>query len=127
MKLIIRAWIKIKFLIECSALMVDGVNQHRSNTEDISGLFYTEQRIFQECATEATSLLFFVNCQPSQKTDRNGMIRESLGYASDSGFLGYAASGDRIVAYHRIITMNDICSSTVIRLVLKSVFLQPAI
>lgn len=127
MQFIVGTRIKIQSLIEFPGLLIYGMYQHRTYAENVGGPFYAEQGVFQQSSSQPASLVFFVNRQPTQKSDWNRVICKPTRRASGGMFFRDTAGGDRIIANDDIVTMNDIRSGAVIGLILKRVFPKPEI
>ena len=78
MKFIVWTWFEIEFLIKRPCLQVDGVNQNRSNSEDIRSPFDPEQSVFEQRGAQAVPLLLPVYRQSSEQSNRYGMPCQPL-------------------------------------------------
>jgi hypothetical protein len=127
MKFIAGTWFEVELLIKSSCLLVDGVNQNRSNAENIRSALDAEQGVLEEGRTQAMALFLMVYGQSAEQSNGHGMPRQSLSGPRGSAFSGDAARRNGIAAHDGIRAMDDIGASAVVGLVLKGEFSQPKI
>jgi len=73
MHLVRRRWPEVEMLIECSRIIVLGMQDDGPNSGDVGSLQCAQQRIFEQPDTQAPSLSVDADRQPRQYHQRDGV------------------------------------------------------
>ena len=108
MEPVYRGWLESKVLVESPRLLIDCVNQHRSDRNDVGSLFNSRQRIEGKRFAESFALRGSIHRQASKNDDTDWVIRPAFPEAFRAIVLVDGAGRQRIVTNDKIPRQRDV-------------------
>ena len=73
-----RRFLELKVLIKTTGRVVNRMNHHRADVDDISCFFDAGERIEQQRFPQASALLSLIHGEPSRQHDADRMVGQAL-------------------------------------------------
>lgn len=92
-----RRFFETEVQVEAPGGFIDGVDEQGSHTGYSRGCFNASQGVVWQRFAESPALLGFIDCQPGQQHDADGVVREPLSDAARALLLKHGSRGERAV------------------------------
>lgn len=97
-----------KVLVETPGVLIDGMHQNRSDTDDVCGLGTPEECIFQQRSAQFASLLSLVDCETGQQDHADWMIGLTFGDPASRFRFTDRARAQRVVPQDAVVPVDYI-------------------
>ncbi len=117
--------IEIKVLIEFASRIVDRMNQHGPDANDIGSLLDSLKRIKQKSFPQSFALFPCVHGKTSQQHNADGMVREAFGDSVRTFVFVDGSRRESVITHHPIVSQGNVNPRGVRLLVRPSESPQP--
>ena len=122
-----RRFLEPKVLMEAAGRIVNSMDHHGSDGDNISRFFNARQCIEEQRFAQASPLLSSIHRKPRQQHDADGMIGQAFGDPLRTLVLVHGTGRERVVADGSITVERYVCLRGVRLLIRPSELLQPLI